>query len=287
MVKQENKEISKLSNLEIGAHLLLPLAIVFLAISLCGSLIVSSLIIAQSIKQSGLSTNSTTATINGTPASTTTTTPAVTVTSSQIKGLFTANKYITFGDPNSKLLFVEFSDPSCPYCHVAGGHDPEVAKQFGTQFIYTSDGGTYIPPVTEMKKLVDSGKAAFAYIYTTGHGNGKLGMQALYCANDKGKFWQVHDLLMNNAGYNLLNDTVKNDVANSSKLADYLAPAIDKDFMKSCLQSGQYTTRVTTDEQSAGAFGVNGTPGFFVNTTAFNGAYSFKDMQPSVDAALK
>jgi protein-disulfide isomerase len=32
-------------------------------------------------------------------------------------------------------------------------------------------------------------------------------------------------------------------------------------------------------------FGFSGTPSFFVNTTHFGGAYSFKDMQVAVDSA--
>lgn len=63
----------------------------------------------------------------------------VTVTLDQIKGLFGQN-IVKFGDPNSKLLLVEFSDPSCPYCHIAGGKDPELNKQVGQQFLLVADG---------------------------------------------------------------------------------------------------------------------------------------------------
>jgi len=120
---------------------------------------------------------------------------AVNVSMDQIRGLF-GNGNITFGDKNSKLVLVEFSDPSCPYCSAAGGLNPTLNKQMGTQFVLTSDGGSYVAPVPEMKKLVDSGKAAMVWVYARGHGNGELSTQALYCANEKGKFWAVHDLLM-------------------------------------------------------------------------------------------
>jgi protein-disulfide isomerase len=43
------------------------------------------------------------------------------VTMDQVKGLFADENNLVFGDPNSKVLFVEFSDPSCPYCHIAAG----------------------------------------------------------------------------------------------------------------------------------------------------------------------
>lgn len=91
---------------------------------------------------------------------------------------------------------------------------------------------------------------------------------------------------MSNAGYNLLNNDVKNDASNSARLADFLSPAIDKDFMISCLQSGKYTNRVTTEDQFAASLGIQGTPGFFVNDNVFNGAVSFKDMESIVKQAI-
>src|SRR3989338_9891018 len=84
---------------------------------------------------------------------------APTVTLDQIKGLADPKKNIVFGDKNKKLIFVEFSDPSCPYCHIAGGKNPELNKQVDEQsgrkqFTVVADGGTYVAPVPEMKKLV-------------------------------------------------------------------------------------------------------------------------------------
>ncbi len=205
----------------------------------------------------------------------------VKVSASQIKNLFTSG-YIHFGDASRKVLFVEITDPSCPYCHVAGGRDPEVSKQVGTNFQYSTDGGTYTPPVPEMKKLVDQGAASLAIVYSPGHGNGQLGMQALYCANEKGKFWDVHDLLMNNAGYDLLNTKVQNDKNNIPQLVDFLSNAVDPSFLKDCLESGKYANTLNRDIQVGQSLGFQGTPQFFVNTTPFMGAYDWKQIQPSV-----
>jgi protein-disulfide isomerase len=150
------------------------------------------------------------------------------------------------------------------------------------------DGGTYVPPVPEFHKLVDSGKAAFAYVYTTGHGNGKLAMQALYCAYDQNKFWEVHDLLMTNAGYNLQNNVIQNDVTKTQQLADFLASVVDKSFMKNCLDSGKYASRTTSDENFAtSTFPVTGTPGFLINTQFYNGADNYTNMKAVIESALQ
>jgi len=204
----------------------------------------------------------------------------------KIKELFNNKDLISFGGDDKKVLFVEIADPSCPYCHVVVGKNPELASQIGENFKPVSDGGTYLPPVIEMKKLVDEGKASFVYLYTPGHGNGEMGMKALYCAQEEEKFWEAQDILMTNAGYSLINEVVKNDKAQSGKLADFLGAAVDPAKMKSCLESGKYDDRLAEDIAIAQSLGVGGTPAFFVNTTNFAGAYSYENMEPVVKDAL-
>jgi protein-disulfide isomerase len=109
----------------------------------------------------------------------------------------------------------------------------------------------------------------------------------LYCANEKGKFWDVHDLLMSAEGYALLNNDVKNDKTKSQTLADFLKKAIDPSFLKSCLDSGKYDGRIASDTALAAKYGAQGTPGFYVNATNFPGAYSWNDLKTAVDAAMK
>lgn len=205
---------------------------------------------------------------------------------STIKGLFSKN-LIKFGDANKKLLFVEVADPSCPYCQAAAGKNPELNKQMGDKFKLISDGGTYDSPVLEMRKLVESGDASFVYIYQNGHGNGEMTMKALYCAYDQGKFWQAHDKLMTNDGYNLINNEVKNDKTQTDKLANFLSDVTDSGSLKSCIDSGKYDSRLSSDIQLAQGLGVGGTPGFFINATNFAGAYSWTDMKSVADAAFK
>jgi len=210
---------------------------------------------------------------------------AVQVTQDQIRSLFD-KEVVSFGQADSKLVFVEVADPSCPYCHIAAGKNPELNRQAGAQFSLVADGGTYVAPVEEMRKLLDSGRAGYVYIYTNGHGNGELAQKALYCAHEKGRFWQVHDKLMTNAGYDLINNVVKNDKANIQKLVDFLQGSVDTNFLKSCLEGGKYDGRIASDQQLAASLGIQGTPGFFVNTTKFGGAYSWTDMKSAADAAL-
>ncbi|MEK7061082.1 MAG: DsbA family protein [Patescibacteria group bacterium] len=212
-----------------------------------------------------------------------------TVSLETIKGLFEKD-LIKIGDKDKKVIFVEISDPSCPYCQVASGLNPELNRQIdptNNRFKLVSDGGKYLAPVPEIKKLVDSGKASFVWIYSPGHGNGELGTKALYCANEKGKFWDVHGLLMTKKGYDLLNNTIKNDKTKSGDLATFLKSAVDSVFLKECLESGKYDERLAKDTEIASSLGFQGTPDFFVNDKNFAGAYSYTDMKSTVDALLK
>ncbi len=202
-----------------------------------------------------------------------------TVSLDTIKDLFKKD-LIKFGDENRKVLFVEVSDPSCPFCQIAGGKNKALIENFDKN-------GTYVPPVPEMKKLVDQGKASYVLIYSPGHGAGEMGMKALYCAYEQNKFWQASDLIMADAGYTLLNDVVKNDKVQSQKVVDLLKGVLDGARLKECLDSGKYDTRLGSDQQLATSIGIQGTPGFYVNITNFAGAYSWKDMETIVTDALK
>lgn len=207
------------------------------------------------------------------------------ITIGAIKEAFN-NSQIKFGDSNKKLIALEMADPSCPYCHIAAGRNPELNKQAGARFTLASDGGSYIAPVPELEKLAKEGKTAFAYIYFPGHGNGEMGAKAMYCAFEKNKFWEVHDLLMGSKGYDMLNNTVKNDKSKSSELANFLGTVIDPNFLKQCLESGKYDNRLQQDIALGTSLSVSGTPGFFLNTTRFDGAYSYKDMEATVKSLL-
>lgn len=258
--------------------LLMPIAVVLAALILGISMVIAA---------GRIGTIGTTTTTGTTTTSTGTTTPATGSASlDTIRGLF-AGDYVKFGNADSKVLFVEVADPSCPYCHIAGGKNPELNKEAGAQFTLVADGGSYIAPVEEMRKLIDEGKAGYMYIYSPGHGAGEMAMKALYCAYEKGKFWEAHDILMTDAGYSFINDTVANDKAKSQQMADFIKAAVDPSFTKSCLDSGKYDARLTADTTTAASIGISGTPGFYVNDKTFAGAYSWTEMKPTVDAALQ
>lgn len=208
----------------------------------------------------------------------------------KVKALFKKGNIVLGDAGKAKALIVEFSDPSCPFCNVAAGADQTIAESMdpeGKRFVWKSNGGAYEPPVPEIKKLVDEGKAAFVQLYANGHGAGEIAAQALYCAHEEGKFWEAHDLLYTKAGYDLINTEVKNDKAQAGKMAEFLASVTDSAKMSSCLSEAKYAKKLSEDMVSAQELGFSGTPMFIVNTQKFPGAYSFADMRTAVEGAAK
>jgi protein-disulfide isomerase len=277
--KPEAVEITLPENL---TSYLTPIVVLFGSVLISIAIFVAGNNITNGMKN--ITVGSTTTATTTAAADTTGATAEVTITTDLLKALWDKPNVIKFGNKDAKLTFVEFSDPSCPYCHIAAGHNPELAKSSG-QFQYKTDGGTYIPPVPEMQKLLNEGKASFMYIFTVGHGNGELAAQALYCANDSGNFWAANDKLMTNAGYTFMNEGKGN--SDTTEMAKFLADVTDQGKMQSCLDAKKYAQTIKDDIATATEYGVSGTPGFFVNTTRFSGAYGFPDMQAAVDAALK
>lgn len=187
---------------------------------------------------------------------------------------------IVLGDLDSDTLFAEVSDPSCPFCHIAAGQHPEL-NNASPQFKLVADGGTYVAPVPEIKKLVEEGEAGFVFLYSNGHGNGEVATQLLYCAHEQDKFWEAHDKLMTKAGYDLINDVVSNDVTKSSQLVELVGGGVDARRLQSCLDDGKYAERPAQDMAFVQSLtGGSGTPTFFVNEKIVEGAQSWTSIEP-------
>ncbi len=195
---------------------------------------------------------------------------------------FLTDDHVVLGDKNAKNIILEISDSSCPFCHVAAGHNPELATQMGAQFQSVADGGSYTPPGPEIEKLVESGEAVYVNMFGSGHGNGFLAAEALYCADAQDAFWPVHNKIMTNDAYTLLNDEVKNDREKSDQLAQFLSAEIDPSYMTECLTSKKYEKLVSRDVQKNAELYFSGTPHYVVNGKIFAGAVDFKSMESAL-----
>lgn len=177
------------------------------------------------------------------------------------------------GDANAPVTIIAYTDPSCPFCAAAAGGSEMVAYMKSRMPTYEAA----MPGI--LKNYVDTGKAKVVFRYFPGHGSGVDAMKIMLCANEEGKFWQLHDVFFNNQAL-----MENGDTAGLKKLA--VDNGVNSAKLDSCLASNKYDSKLTTDTQRGQAMGVQGTPGFFVNGIEVSGAVPFSDIKSVIDAAL-
>ena len=100
--------------------------------------------------------------------------------------------------------------------------------------------------------------------------------EASECASAQGRFWEYHDRLF----------------ANSTRLTDAdlkdhaVAIGLNPAKFNACVDGHLQKARVDADVAAAEAVGVNGTPAFFINGRAIDGAQPFDVFKRVIDDEL-
>ena len=161
----------------------------------------------------------------------------------------------TAGKQDAPVELVEFSDFQCPFCQRMAPTLKEVQQKFPDQvkIVYRQFPLTNIHP--------------FAF----------KAAEASLCANEQGKFWQLHDVMFK--------DQKKLGVSDLKESAKALG-ADEKKF-NACLDSGRYVEQVQKDSKEAQRMGVTGTPAIFVNGVLLDGgAVPFTTVEAAIQKEL-
>ena len=152
---------------------------------------------------------------------------------------FNNEKAPTLGKSEAPVTLVEFSDFQCPYCQAAAPTLKQVEQKFGdkVQIVYRQY------PITNLHPFAF--KAA----------------EASLCANEQGKFWQMHDAMF--ADQKLLSVS---DLKQTARRLGMNGKSFD-----SCLDSGRYVEQVQNDQKEGSRLGVTGTPAIFINGVSVEG----------------
>jgi protein-disulfide isomerase len=102
-----------------------------------------------------------------------------------------------------------------------------------------------------------------------------MAAEASEAASAQGKFWEMHDLLLEHQDALHPKDLVR--------YADELG--LDVERFKDDLRTHKWAWRVARDVESAELSGVSGTPTFFVNGRRHDGAYDETSLANAVKAA--
>lgn len=139
-----------------------------------------------------------------------------------------------YGNPNAKVVLIEFSDTECPFCKV------------------------FHPT---LKKIVDDSKGQVAWVYRhfpldSIHPKTRKEAEATECATELGgndKFWEYIDAI-----FSVTPSNNGLDPAQLPKLAGQVGLNVDQ--FNACLTSGKYKDKIEASLQDGIKAGVTGTP---------------------------
>lgn len=172
----------------------------------------------------------------------------------------------TLGEKDAPVTLVEFTDYQCPFCV---RHYTDTYGQIKKEYIDTG----------KVKYVVRDFPLSF-------HPHAQKTAEATECADDQGKFWDMHDKIFETqATWNNSTDIVPT-------LKQYAADLkLNTSTFNTCLDSSKYKDEVAKDLADGSASGVNGTPGFWVlgpdgKTAQISGAVPFANFKQAIDPML-
>ncbi len=159
------------------------------------------------------------------------------------------------GAENAKVVIIEFSDYTCPYCaKFANEVEPKLLENYGDKVKFV------------FRDFPVHGEIAYK------------GAEAADCAGEQGKYWEFHRILY---------EKQREWMSNTSMLYTYAKQlGLNVTAFKACLDSGKYKTEVDKDLQDGISYGVKGTPTFFINGKKIVGYMPYEEFAKLIDKEL-
>jgi len=172
------------------------------------------------------------------------------------------------GNPDAKIVIVEYSDPECPFCKMFHPTMQRIMSEYGK-----------------------SGNVAWVYRQfpiASLHPKAHRESEAIECASKLGgntKFWEyLNKIFEITPGNNQL------DPAELPKIAQTIG--LDVPAFNKCLDGGEMKAVVDKSLASGNKAGVNGTPYSIIlvnkkNIGSINGAQQYEEVKAGIDGLLK
>ncbi|AGZ42163.1 sodium/proton antiporter [Actinoplanes friuliensis DSM 7358] len=155
------------------------------------------------------------------------------------------------GPADASVTVVEYGDFQCPYCGRAEPAVRDLITDTDLRYVWRH------LPLTDV------------------HPQAQLAAEAAEAAAAQGKFWEMHDVLLDHQ-----------DKLRIMDLLRYAAElGLDTNRFHDDLMDHVHVTRVAEDLESADASGVSGTPTFFINGRRHYGAYDIATLKQAVKTA--
>ena len=182
----------------------------------------------------------------------------------------TAGDSASVGKADAPITLIEFTDFQCPFCQ---RHFQQTFGKIKADY-------------------VDTGKVRYVlrhFPLISIHPNAVKASESTECANDQGKFWEMHEKIFIGQG-----DWSGLDATSAANMFKKYATDIGANvatFTK-CLDGSEKAAIVQKDTADGSAAGINGTPGFWIlgpngKTQLISGAYPFASFQTAFDGMVK
>jgi protein-disulfide isomerase len=170
-------------------------------------------------------------------------------------------KGIVYGDPDAPITITEFADFECGGCaQYALLHTPDIKQ-----------------------RIVASGVANFKFVDfpLNIHPNAMAAHLAAACANDQGKFWEMHDKI-----FERQYDWNSQATANPKKVLATLAEglALDMSAWNRCFDDRTHLGTIEANRNTGTKLGVNSTPSIQVGGRIFPGGITADQLKQIVDS---
>ncbi len=177
-------------------------------------------------------------------------------------------KPYVMGNPKAPVVIEEFADFECPVCgSYATVTEPDVRK-----------------------RIIEPGLAYYKYydFPLPMHHNTVTASNAAACADEQGKFWEMHDQLfagqdswgLNSDGATQVTDNPKSVFMGYAKTI-----GLNTTQFEQCLDTKKYQSRVDANAADGFRRNVDQTPTFFINGKMFAGSIPYDVIKQAVDDA--
>jgi protein-disulfide isomerase len=157
------------------------------------------------------------------------------------------------GPADAPVTVIEFSDFECPFCGRIEPTLEKIEKTYGDQIRFV-----------------------FRQFPLSIHPHAQKAAEASLCANEQGKFWEMHDAMFSDQ-HSLGVDQLKSKAASLG---------LDADKFNACLDGDKFDATIKADIADGQKAGVGGTPALFVNGRFINGAVPYEDIAKVIDDEL-
>ena len=187
----------------------------------------------------------------------------------QSQPVITADDDPVLGSVDAPVTMIEFSDFQCPFC-----------ARFYSETL----------PLIKAN-FIDTGLVKMVYRdfpLQSIHPNAIPAAVASECADEQGTYWEYHDILFENVsvwGPMDISGAVEQFKAYAADLG------LDTETFSECVDTGKYVAEVTDDYADGVAYGVTGTPAFFLGSEQtgyfpISGARPYPEFQFAIEQIL-